>query len=214
MPRLGLACVSLLGLSACTGAPTYGTGTRADVQLIQDVSSIMTIAPTNKPAIDYKPRPEIVAPATTAVLPAPQDSIARSSAEWPETPEERRQKLRAEATANQDNPFYKSPIVATGLGQASPVRQQTSPFGESRGSASLASDDQAEQSSRFRAARAVQSGAYNERRFLSDPPSALKVPAETAPVGDLGEAERKKEARRLKEARKNKGFSVRNLWPW
>jgi hypothetical protein len=71
-----------------------------------------------------------------------------------------------------------------------------------------------EQRQRFREGRAVQDGAYEGRRFLSDPPAALKVPADTAPVGELGEGEKKKEARRRKLAQGGSGFSLRNLWPW
>jgi hypothetical protein len=184
-------------LAGCTAAPTYGTGKRADVQLFEDVSNIMSITPKEKEAIDYSPRPGIVAPPTAASLPAPQQRIAAVDGTWPESPEERRKRLRDEATANRSNPLYKSPIVNTGLGQVQD--RELTPE---------------EQRQRFRELRAIQQGAYEGRRYLSDPPSAYKEPVATAPIGELGEPEKKKEARRLKEARKETGFSWRRLWPW
>ncbi len=195
--RFGIVVSCLIALSACTSAPTYGTGTRSDVQLLEDVAGILTINPAPKDAIDYKPRPGVIAPASSAALPAPQESITKLAGVMPETPEIRRQRLRDEATANQNNPLYKSPIINTGLGQVQ--TRELTPL---------------EQQERFRAARKIQDGAYEGRRFLSDPPAALKVAADTAPVGDLGEPEKKKEARLRKAAQGGNGFSLRNLWPW
>ena len=194
--RSGIIISALIGLSACTSAPTYGTGTRSDVQLVEDIAGIMTVTPKEKDPIDYKPRPGVIAPASSAALPAPQESITSQAGAFPETPETRRKRLRDEATANAGNPLYKSPIINTGLGQV-----QTKVLTPE------------EQRARFREGRAIQDGAYSGRRFLSDPPSGLKVAAETAPVGDLGEPEKKKEARR-KKAAQGGGFSLRNLWPW
>ncbi|MCU0830524.1 MAG: hypothetical protein MUC58_03230 [Rhizobiaceae bacterium] len=191
-------CAPAALLAGCLSAPTYGTGTRADMQLVQDISNLMSVSSnTNKAEIEYKPRAEIVAPASTDVLPAPQPKVTEA-AQWPESPEQRRARIRAEATANQDNQFYQSPVVATGMGEVNDGRPLTPE----------------EQRQRFKAAMQVQAGAYQGRRFLSDPPSDLKVAAATAPTDDLGEPESKKEARRKKLLRKNQGFSLRNLWPW
>lgn len=195
--RSGIVSSMLVVLSACTSAPTYGTGTRSDVQLLSDVAGIMTLTPAAKDPIDYKPRPGIIAPASSAALPAPQDNITKQAGVFPETPETRRQRLRDEATANQNNPLYKSPIINTGLGQVQD--RALTPT---------------EQQERFRAARKIQDGAYSGRRFLSDPPASLKVAADTAPAGELGEPEKKKEARRKKLAQGQSTWSIRNLWPW
>ncbi|MGL4405897.1 MAG: hypothetical protein ACRCT6_09065, partial [Notoacmeibacter sp.] len=129
---------ALTALSACTTAPTYGTGTRSDVQLLQDVAGIMQITPQEKDPIDYKPRPGVIAPASSAALPEPQDSITKQAGVFPETPEMRRKRLRDEATANQNNPLYRSPIVNTGLGQVQTASAAaSSPFGEGQGSNSV-----------------------------------------------------------------------------
>jgi hypothetical protein len=127
-------------------------------------------------------------------LPAPQEKISEVDGSWPESPEQRRKRLRDEATANQDNKLYESPIVNTGLGQV-----QDKPLTPE------------EQRQRFREGLKVQQGAYQGRRYLSDPPNSYKVPVDNAPVGELGEPEKKKEARRLKAARKNTGW---RWWPF
>jgi hypothetical protein len=196
---LALTVAALAALTGCVTAPTYGTGKRADAQLVSDVSGIFSLKPNqNEAAIEYKPRPPIVAPPSTASLPAPQDSVVETAGIWPESPEERRTRLRNEATENQGNPFYRSPIV-------------TDAAASSRSAEELTPEQRRE---RFNQAKAIQAGAYQGRRYLSDPPSNLKVPAETAVVGDLGEPESKKEARRKKLATKGQGFNLRNLWPW
>ena len=70
----------------------------------------------------------------------------------------------------------------------------------------------AEQTEKFREARAVQKGAYSGRRYLSDPPAGYRQPADTAPVDELGESEFKKEQRRKEAARKSKGGF--RIWPF
>jgi len=94
-------------------SPTYGTDKTAGEQLAGDVSSAFSISPKHNAPIDYKPRPELVKPAAgqKEVLPPPQESIETANTEWPESPEARRARLRADATAHQDDPSYQSQIV-------------------------------------------------------------------------------------------------------
>ena len=189
-------------VSGCMQAPTYGTGKRQDVQFIEDITGILSVAPQRGEEIEYQPRPALVKPATADVLPAPQQPVTEQAALWPESPEERRARIRAEITANQDDPLYRSPVINTGLGQVNRNGELT----------------REEQRQRFREGRAVQQGAYQGRRYLSDPPVEYKLPAETAAVGDVGEPERAKERRRLREARAASGRSglgaLRDLLPW
>ncbi|WP_292542050.1 hypothetical protein, partial [Mesorhizobium sp.] len=105
--------VSGLALSGCMGSPTYGTDKPAATQLADDLSSAFSITPKRKEQIDYKPRPDLVkpAPGQKGNLPPPQESIETASADWPESPEQRRARLRADATAHQDDPAYQSQIV-------------------------------------------------------------------------------------------------------
>ena len=71
------------------------------------------------------------------------------------------------------------------------------------------------QSAEFRARRlASTAGSATTRRYLSEPPLAYRAPAATAAADELGEDEAKKERDRKAAARKDKGFSFKNLIPW
>src|SRR5690606_16132215 len=88
--------------------------------------------------------------------------------------------LRAEATANQDDPSYRSPLItqhATGRKLSAAEQQQA-----------------------YRDARKLQMGTYSDkRRYLSDPPLDYRRLAEEDQA-NLGEPEKDKERRRRKEA--------------
>ena len=68
---------------------------------MEDVTGILALGPQDKPDIRYTPRGELVRPPTTTVLPEPQQEVASAeNPAWPESPEERRRRIRAEADAN------------------------------------------------------------------------------------------------------------------
>src|SRR3990170_2480152 len=62
---------------------------------------------------EYAPRPELVKPTTpTTELPPPQESIVASAGgQWPESPEQRRARIRAEATENRDKLGWEPDVV-------------------------------------------------------------------------------------------------------
>ncbi|AZO47653.1 MAG: hypothetical protein EOS58_29295 [Mesorhizobium sp.] len=192
-----------LALSGCMSSPTYGTDKTAGEQLAGDLSSAFSIAPKRKDPIDYKPRPDLVkpAPGQKENLPPPQESIETASADWPESPEQRRARLRADATAHQDDPSYQSQIVDD---------VQTDPTAVKKALADSASSHpprwSPEDSDKGRAAEIQRrmaegkQGDPNTRKYLSEPPLAYRVAAGTAPQGELGEDEYKKERRLKKEA--------------
>ena len=88
--------VSGLLVSGCMSSPTYGTGTTQTKQLTTDVTSMFSLTPKRTTA-EYAPRPELVKPTNpTTVLPPPQENIVASAGEqWPESPEQRRARIRA-----------------------------------------------------------------------------------------------------------------------
>ena len=180
-------------LSGCLSSPTYGTDKTSSEQLFEDLGNIASLKTQKGETIDYKPRPDLVAPPTTNSLPEPQVSVVKNEQVWPESPEETRARLVAEITANQDRPGYVSPLSTAGPDGKSLTRK--------------------EQAEAYRQARAIQQGAYQERRFLSDPPAGYKIPASTAPIGELGETEREKEQRR-KEGATVKGSGKRWWQVW
>lgn len=204
-----LACGALL--AGCMSSPTYGTGKSSNEQLLEDVTGMMSLAPKNGQRIDYKPRPELVKPPTDGVLPQPQESVtSAANGAWPEAPEARRKRLRDEATANRDNPFYDSPIdSAAATSSAGAVTRM-----QVRGSSpspldplTMTPKQQREEYKRRRAEGAQ--GSPTTRKFLSEPPLVYREASATAPVGDIGEDEWKKE-KRAKSAASKKG----GLFDW
>ena len=211
----GTACLLAAG---CAGSPTYGTGTTANKQLLDDVTGIVTLGPKEKPRADHRPRPELVRPSKSevAVLPPPQNDMATSSnPQWPESPEAKRQRLRMEATANQGDSSFEPQIEgpASSAPQVGVVRSRGEPVYIMGGGPSYGRDQSAE----FKRRMAInKQGSATERRYLSEPPLTYRQPAATAPTDQLGEDEWKKERDRKKEALKGKktGFHLGDLWPF
>lgn len=211
----GGALIAAAGLaSGCMSSPTYGTDKTANAQLMSDLSNITSFNDKKRAPIDYSPRPDLVKPTketatATAALPAPQDPITTTAAaQWPESPEQRLARIRADATANQDNPNYSSPVVADGTGA------KTSSSEKKMGQAwrSFESDNQtvSEQNATKAAyqKRKQEDEAANtgKRKYLSDPPTEYEQAYASAPQGETGEDEFKKERRKKREARKNKSW--------
>ena len=190
----GLLGGSLL-LTGCMG-PTYGTDKTAGEQLIDDLGNAVMIQPDNKDAkkIRYQPRGGLVVPSDKSALANPQQSVSsKDNLEWLENPEDMRERLRAEADENSDNPRYRSPLIT----QNATNRKLST----------------AEQTEAYREARRLQMGAYSDkRRFLSDPPLDYRRMPEEA-TADLGEPEKQKERRRKKEAKAAKQ-SKSGWWPF
>lgn len=203
--------VSGFALAGCVGSPTYGTDKSADAQLLGDLSNAISLSPQKGNKIDYKPRATLVKPKPGAkdALPAPQESITQTAGgEWPESPEQRRERLRAEATANENNPNYEPGIVADDV-QTDPVAVRKA-MAESGSSHPPAPDSGRAVSRRAEVAKRVaesQQSTPTTRRFLTDPPVAYRTAADTAPQGDIGEDEYKKERRLKKEAQAKSGKS-------
>ena len=210
------ALIAGAALSGCVGmAPTYGTGKAADEQLMEDVTSMFSLAPKKREQIDYKPRPELVKPAPgteVAALPAPQDNIvtaSSNSAVWPESPEARRARVRAEATEKRDDPNFEPEIA---MNYEKPNNSVNSRY-LYRGNVEILKGTGPEKQQRAdfnkRLAENKQ-GSATSRKYLSEPPLEYRVPAETAAVGDVGEDEWKKERRRKAGHTKKGG----GWWPF
>ncbi|MEM0900186.1 MAG: hypothetical protein AAGI92_09580 [Pseudomonadota bacterium] len=88
-------CAMAVSVSACLG-PTYGTDKTAGEQLMEDLGSAIALGRPEQTKINYAPRPDLVQPPTTATLPTPQQSVVEQEGAWPESPEQRRARIRAE----------------------------------------------------------------------------------------------------------------------
>ena len=212
--------VSGLLLSGCMGSPTYGTGVSANEQLATDVSSMFSLKPKRTSA-EYKPRPELVRPTdSTTVLPPPQENIVTSnSGEWPESPEQRRARIRDAATENRDNLGWEPEVVndIASSRSYSKTKLGTSSRTQDSGIARPGeADDLNKQGARFRQARAMTNqGSPTVRRTLTEPPLDYRQPAATASADELGEDEFKKQRRLKAEARKASGSKTwKDYVPW
>lgn len=184
------------------------------MQLLEDVSGIMSVGDKKKPAIEYAPRPELVKPGEgqQMALVAPQDNIVTTSATaWPESPEARLARIKAEATANQDNPSYRAPVVMDTANQK--TREVKLPKESIRGPGYDADEMSANEREMFRKRLAeAKQGSSTSRKYLSEPPVTYRAPEATAATGDIGEDEWKKERRAKRSARKKGG--LRDILPW
>ncbi|MFN4273262.1 MAG: hypothetical protein ACK4F5_10650 [Aliihoeflea sp.] len=196
----GLVGLSALALSGCLG-PTYGTGKPASEQLLEDVSGAISLAPRRGEPIAYQPRPDLVQPPTTAVLPTPQAPAVETSANWPESPEARLARIRAEATANQENNLYRSPVQMTGTSSASEMD-----------AVDMSQLTPEQQRAEYQRRAAMRAGSATQRRYLSEPPLEYRVPSANAPADELGEDEWRKEQQLRRAAGSSSGW--RDWVPW
>lgn len=216
VPGMAAACAVAL-VSGCMAGPTYGTGKSANAQLLSDLTGVIStetmVANQRRGSeIAYTPRAEIVRPASLEVLPEPQqDVMASNNPAWPESPEQRRARIRAEATANRDDvnfrPAVEGPVSSGSVrGPSTPLTgpeaalNQGIPQMNLRGTEASARPRQQKQ------------GDPNHRRYLSEPPVDYRVPSSNAPTGEIGEDEWKKE--RAAKRGNSKSSSWRDLVPW
>jgi hypothetical protein len=177
-----LIVLSALAFSAssCMG-PRYGTDKTATEQFVDDLGDAASISPPKRTTLAYQPRGALVKPADNALIPPEKNLASKDNPQWVESPEEARNRLKAEADENADNGNYRSPLaVSVTEGKAlSPEQQRAA----------------------YRDARKIQEGRYSDRRrFMSDPPLDYRKVDDPSKLTDLGESEEAKEKRRKKEA--------------
>lgn len=157
---------------------------------MDDLASIASFRTQKGEDIEYQPRPDLVEPPSSLTLPEPQLSVTQNPDIWPESPEELRDRLMAEAEANRDNPSYQSPLSTLGYLDAEKTEEQ--------------------RRQEYLAARDIRQARYTDRRYLSDPPEGYRVPVDTAPIGELGETEATKE--RLAKANAEVAGTGKRWW--
>ena len=205
-------------VSGCVSSPTYGTDKTSTEQLTTDLTGMFSLKPKTGRYSEYKPRPELVKPTTASTdLPPPQENIVTASAEaWPESPEEKRARIRANATANRDNPDFEPEVINDISGGA--PRQPPATGGASGRAAEAGlggATSSKKRSEEFkRQLAASQQGSPTVRKTLTEPPLEYRLPAETAPTDELGEDEYKKQRRLKDQARRKGDKSWRDLVPW
>ncbi|RVD58688.1 hypothetical protein EN828_19885 [Mesorhizobium sp. M2D.F.Ca.ET.185.01.1.1] len=200
--------VSAIALSGCMSSPTYGTDKTAAAQLFDDVSGAASITPKHRDPIDYKPRPDLVkpAPGQKETLPPPQESIQTASTDWPESPEARRARIRADATAHQNDPNYQPEAVEDVQTDPASVKKAMADSASSHPPRWTPDDSSVTRRNEIQRRLAEQKqGDPTTRKYLSEPPLAYRQAAATAPQNELGEDEYKKERRLKAQAEGKKG---------
>ena len=193
---MGLVATALV-LGGCTGGTTYGTGSSHEGATMKGLGNIFSLK-NEKQAIEYRSRPELVLPANKNILPAPvQTRELETDQDWPETPEQRIAKVRADAPTpnwkgSEDLPVeYLGDTNKAGIGNSSRV-QRTSRKNTRSGSDEIIkafrNDANGVGEGKLAKERREQL-AYStgvKRKFLTEPPVEYRVPSANAEAGDLG----------------------------
>jgi hypothetical protein len=203
IPAIAVAAGAVL--SGCSST-TYGTGVTPGKQTLEDIVGIASFGGKKQEPIDYAPRPPIVTPPSTAVLPTPGDpNTASVGANWPQDPDviARQRKAAAdakvatwEAPTGSKDPKFRLPKQQV---------QQWEPLTDKSASeAALTTPEQAAKSKKlFADARGMRAGSVDAngnpvRQYLIEPPSDYRAPDPTEPTEIVD------------KPKKKSGFK----WPW
>lgn len=201
-----VAGIAAIALSGCVGGTTYGTGVSQEKQTLDDVYNMFTLKQERK-NIDYSPRPDLVVPANRQALPEPLDAAATSSsAEWPETPEQRIARIRAQAgevdsrtgdVSVEEQLRRKEGIrIEEGYADKKFVVGVTDRDGNPmlyRGE----SQAQREEVLKRKAELSMSVGA--SRKYLTEPPIEYRIPVSSAPAGEEAYSPEEQAARKEAE---------------
>lgn len=209
-----VAGAAAIALTGCVGGTTYGTGVSQEEQTMKDVYNMFSLSRERK-NIDYAPRPDLVVPADRASLPEPLDTESTASnTEWPETPEERIARIRAEAgevdarsgdISVEERMRKKSGIrIEKGYTSANYTPGYTDKQGREVNPDLATVRAMSEEAQRLKAQQDMSKGA--NRKYLTEPPVAYRIPAETAGSGEnaytpeeLAEMKKAEKAARIRE---------------
>jgi hypothetical protein len=136
------------------------------------------VGKSEKAAIQYQPRAPLVLPPAAGQLPAPVETAEAATADWPLDPD---QNVAARTYGEDYDPQaeYQRLKPLAGLMPESTVRTDTSED-DFQARDIIQSKQQRQQ---FQKALAESKGyGRTERKYLTDPPTAYRTPAETAPT--------------------------------
>lgn len=208
-----------LALSGCGSMTTYGTGTTAAQQTVDDLTGILALGGSKKgeDPIDYEPRPPIVEP-PTAALPAPGSGTSATAlaGNWPIDPDEERERIDAlvkeKQEAGQSLKFTVPESADKGnfnrndpLARSTDDRQnQAQKLFQSKVNGSYNTEDTQKL---VASAKNAKIGSFDEdgnpvRRYLTEPPPPYRAPDPESPV-DVTEKPKKKN-----------GLKLPDLWPF
>lgn len=205
-------------LGACSST-TYGTGTSAAKQTIQDVTGILSFGKKKGEDIAYEPRPPIVEPPAATLPPPGSDPSAVVAGNWPVDPDEERKRIdnlvkeRREAgqslkfTVPEEEPT--GPVVVSATERSDDDRRSMSPEKAMRIRDTVRGKGPSGEDQRklFADAKLARIGSFDEngnpvRRYLTEPPAEYREPDLESPI-EITEKPKKK-----------KRFKLPDLWPF
>ncbi len=169
-------------VSGCISTATYGTGEAPEMSIIKGVTGGLTGVGKAKEKVEYKPRAPLVMPPENS-LPAPV-ATAAADPNWPVEADSAGAEAEVDAlgdTSRSDPNYVRKlkPLVG-----ALPANKRPASYDPERESdrAHLEGLRNPDARKKFKAALADAEGTNTtERRYLTDPPTAYREPAETAP---------------------------------
>jgi len=192
-----LALAAPVALGGCAMTSTYGTGQAPEMALFSEMTGGL-LGKKEKAPIDYQARAPLVMPAD-AQLPQPVEAAAVADANWPDDPSQRK-RTRAdinyedpESEVTQDDYRRLRPLSGVFASNATTTNSSNSDVAAERDEYYRFVHQTQGQSSTFKKALADANGTgRTERRYLTDPPTAYRLPTDTAPTGEIGNGVKKK----------------------
>lgn len=183
--RLVAVIAGGLALAGCNSM-TYGTGTSPAMQTVEDLTGIAAGKKADKEAIDYTPRPKIVAPPTIAALPPPvDDNAVTTTANWPNDPDLLKAKVKADAEARAAAGKPDDLHLPAGKLVAAPIPGERTPTKEEL-------DEIRRQMAASKGGMSVDANGNPVRKYLIDPPVEYRLPDPNAPVAVAADGKPKK----------------------
>lgn len=201
--RLALPPILVMAglLASCSGI-TYGTGVAPEQQTIDDLMGIAALGGNKQPAIDYRPRGNIVVPPSTGTLPTPGNgpaevATAEADPNWPKDPDQAAaaQAAAKNASFGQPIPKFVLPAGQTSLGNAEANKQVYDAQRRAEGKAAWDELHKGKTGS-------VDASGKPIRKYLTEPPVDYREPDPNAPMTDPP-----KKPVKL-------GFDISKLWPF
>ena len=205
---------SLALVAGCNGGTTYGTGTTHEEATAKSFMNMLALSQEKQPKVDYEARPDLVMPASKDALPQPVDEIETVEEDWPISPEERIAAVR-EAAPDEDDRSGEIPLEfmlseKEGIGNSATLYNRSLRRNEKDGGQFIkeikkdAAGITASDKLKKKREQLTYSTSASQRKYLVEPPSEYRTPAETAEAGDVGIDSEELEARQKENKRKER----------
>ena len=191
MLKLAAVLVPLAAVAGCTGTSTYGTGTSQEMQLVKDISGLVSLKRSKAAKIAYEERPGLIKPGA-ATLPPPVETAAATPtgdgvSAFPVSPEQRRAQRRPALERGE-----KISSGNTG-GTEQNLSAEDRKFMNWSGPPTPAYRRWLSKRAKLLPKGQKVIAGDAPRKYLTQPPAEYRTPYDSAPKDQVGEAESSKE---------------------